>query len=212
MRCHIYLRASTEGAERIGLNGEPVGIVSADEARWAQVRRKAIIAKRNAVHREHVRSTIEVLAQTFPKAFFIYEKRRRPLKDNVCIDILPRVEDTIAGPELRRAVDHYCGNAAYLRTLVKGTPKIDLQGRPAGTVTAAEEVVAKEVLARREQAKGSREVDTAPPGPITESQPTKFIPTKQSTPSTSPQGPQRLGLADLKRAAQARQAAKQAAE
>jgi sRNA-binding protein len=149
----------------------------------------------------------------FPRTFFIYEKKRRPLKDGIDIDLVPVVEDTISGPELRRAIEHYCGNVAYLRGLIQGAVKIDLEGRPAGSVSVDEEVAAKEWLARREQqTKADRKAIPSLNVPERASEPQPTSPTAERSPSPSSQGLKRLGLADLKSAWQQRQAAKQAAE
>jgi ProP effector len=92
---------------------------------------------------------IELLAETFPNAFAVWERRRRPLKVGIHDDILVKLGGTIAPQELSIALCFYTANAGYLTALRTGTPRVDLDGSPAGTVTESESDFAKVKLAKR---------------------------------------------------------------
>lgn len=124
-----------------------------------------------------VAAVIALLAETFPKCFSVYEGRRRPLKIGIHTDILAAVDGALTPLELRKALGVYCANGAYLHSSQEGAQRIDLDGNPAGIVTAEESQHAKARLTARKA----------------------FKPT---TPELS--APSRLSLADLKAAALAR--------
>jgi ProP effector len=85
----------------------------------------------------------------------------------------------------------YVGAPGYLLACTEGAARIDLEGREAGTVTAAEAVHAREMLVRRAANKARRgtRANQAAPAPIV-------------TPAVK-----RDGLAALRAAARARKAA-----
>jgi ProP effector len=91
--------------------------------------------------------TISKLAQLYPRTFFVYEQRRRPLVIGVHNALVAHIPQ----PALCNALRHYTGNNFYLRALQAGAVRIDLQGQPAGTVTAAEAAQAQLRLATRKQ-------------------------------------------------------------
>jgi|SRR5215472_14125298 len=130
-------------------------------------------------------AAIRLLAEFYPKCFSIYEERRRPLKLNIHLDIQAALDSAITPAELHRALGTYCSNPIYLGTLRKGAWRLDLNGEPAGVVTADEEAHAKAALARIRAKKARRaaaKVQTA----------------------AKAQAPKRLSLAELKAAALAR--------
>ena len=82
------------------------------------------------------------LAALYPACF--NWKQPRPLKIGIREDLLAAGHD----PKLiHRALLKYCAVRRYLKAMQTGTPRIDLQGQPVGTVTEAEEAVAKAKLA-----------------------------------------------------------------
>ena len=128
---------------------------------------------------------LELLAARWPLAFTIYEKHKKPLKIGIDQDIAAALADVIVSPdELKSALRYYTGNIGYLLACREGVERVDLNGEPAGTVTAAEAAYAAKIAARRRRRAAAKiaakPVTTAPP---------------------------RLGLADLKRAALVRKAA-----
>jgi ProP effector len=124
-----------------------------------------------------VAAVIALLAELYPKCFSVYEGRRRPLKLKIHLDIQAALDGAVTPAELSRALGAYCANSAYLHSSREGAPRIDLDGNPAGVVTAEEAQGAKARLAARKA-----------PKPTT----------------TEPSAPRRLSLADLKAAALAR--------
>lgn len=131
--------------------------------------------------RKEAEALIGLLAERFPKTFFVYEGRRRPLKVAIHLDILATLDGAISTDELSNALGTYCSNTGYLRGLRTGAPRIDLDGKPVGTVGDREEVYAKVRLMARNKAKTAGK--PAPP----------------ASPS-----PKRLSLADLKAVGAAR--------
>jgi ProP effector len=146
----------------------------------------------NAARKSHdtaVAATLALLAKTFPKCFSVFELRRRPLKLRIDLDIAAALAGAITPVELNKALGVYCANQIYLEHVRVGVWRIDLDGNPAGSVSADEEAHAKAKLAgmRAKQARTVAAKGTAKP--VT-AQPRK-----------------RLSLADLKAAALARKQA-----
>jgi ProP effector len=133
---------------------------------------------------DEIGAAIALLAETFPKCFAVFEQRRQPLKIGIHADIAAALDGAITLEELSNALRFYTGNVGYLRSLRAGAPRIDLDGQPAGVVTAEETAFAKTRL--RAQRKNS------------------------AKPAVPTAAPKRLGLADLKAAALQRRAIQEA--
>jgi len=103
-----------------------------------------------------IAAAIGLLVELYPKAFAIYQERRRPLKLGVHLDLQAALDGVITVPELHRALGFYCSNPSYLGRLREGTPRLDLDGMPAGTVTIDEEALARARLARIKVKKANR--------------------------------------------------------
>jgi sRNA-binding protein len=112
--------------------------------------------------------------------------RRRPLKLKIHLDIQAGLDGAITPAELHKALGMYCSNQIYLSHTRTGAWRLDLDGRPAGTVTAEEKAHAKATLAGIEAKKA------------------RTAAAKPAAPPTIPQPAKRLSLADLKAAALAR--------
>ncbi len=91
--------------------------------RWKYQQNKAVLA---------------LLAERWPACFAIYEARRSPLKVGIHRDILAALDGTVTAKKLSAALRCYTGNAVYRSRLRAGAVRIDLDGRPAGEVTADE--------------------------------------------------------------------------
>src|SRR5215469_13249267 len=91
------------------------------------------------------------LAERFPAAFAINPRHRRPLKLGIHVDILAQLSDTIAPRDLSVALRIYVGNIGYLKALVTGADRIDLNGMPTGTVTAEHADIAKAQYEQRRE-------------------------------------------------------------
>jgi sRNA-binding protein len=144
-------------------------------------------------------AVIELLAERFPAAFAVYERRRRPLRLGVHLDVLAALNGAITPGELSAAMRLYCGNTGYLKACVSGAPRIGLNDEVAGQVTPEEAASAKQRLEhqRAKQTRRKQMADHAPPK-------TRKINLRLPVPPPIP-GP-RAGLADLKAAAAARRA------
>jgi ProP effector len=94
------------------------------------------------------------LAETFPQTF-VLEKHRphRPLKVGIGTDLRARCPE-VYPPALRAVLNTYTRRVMYLEAMVAGAARVDLDGNPAGEVTAgeAEHAVAKlaDIMTARE--------------------------------------------------------------
>src|SRR6478735_1338913 len=125
--------------------------------------------------KQDIDTALALLTEAFPQTFVLERYRpHRPLKVGIAADIparCPAVERRV----LSAALSAYARRVMYLRALVAGAARVDLDGNPAGEVTAgdAEYAAAKlaETLASREAAavaaKGGERVKPAaiPPSP-----------------------------------------------
>ena len=61
------------------------------------------------------RSVLDLLCTRFPKTFFAYQVRRRPLKVEICCDLEAVLGDSVERKLLGRALAYYTLNFGYLR-------------------------------------------------------------------------------------------------
>src|SRR5262245_11281494 len=123
----------------------------------------------------------------WPKCFSVWQGRRRPLKLGIHLEVQAALDGAITPAELGKALGIYCANQVYLGHTRKGAWRLDIDGKPAGTVTADEEAHAKATLAGIRAKKEARTATA-----------------KAAAQPAIPQPPKRLSLADLKAAALAR--------
>ena len=121
-----------------------------------------------------------LLCERFPRTFARDPAGRQPLKRGIDSDLVARLDGTGSRSAIKRVLGIYTSCPEYRARLIEGATRIDLDGNPAGAVTAGEAAYA---LAPRPAKK------------------TK--PTTSPAPQPSPQ-PKRLGLEDLRRAARLR--------
>ena len=125
--------------------------------------------------KQEMDATLARLAEAFPQTFVLEKYRpHRPLKIGIAADIPARCPE-LEWHVLKMALTAYAGRVMYLRGLVEGAARLDLDGNPAGEVTArdAEYAATKlaRILASREAAavaaKGGERVKPAaiPPSP-----------------------------------------------
>jgi ProP effector len=95
------------------------------------------------------------LAELFPAAFSVYEGKRRPLKVGICNEII--AVGTMEPDELHLALRLYCSSFGYRCAMRAGASRIDLNGEPAGEVTAADAATAEELQQRRKQFRARKE-------------------------------------------------------
>ncbi|HEY1246080.1 MAG TPA: ProQ/FinO family protein [Hyphomicrobiaceae bacterium] len=101
-------------------------------------------------------ATIALLAATWPKCFSVEFAGRRPLKVGISKDIAAAAEGAITPAELESAMSVYCGHKAYLKKLKEGAARVDLDGDPAGTVTADQAANARRRIERIDQRQSAR--------------------------------------------------------
>jgi sRNA-binding protein len=84
-----------------------------------------------------VEAALNLLCTRFPKVFQRYEARRRPLKIGIHLDLLAALDGAVDPDELSRALAAYTANKVYRSRLLRGAWRYDLDGAPAGEVSAA---------------------------------------------------------------------------
>jgi ProP effector len=136
--------------------------------------------------RSDIAAIIALLAEMYPKAFFVWEARRKPLKIGIHVDIIAKVNGAIKPFELYHALAAYCNNLRYLGGMHVGAVRIDLDGNPAGVVSAEEGRIAHEKFSTRLLKAANRNKRAI-------NQPKKI--------QQSSSGPPKLGLSDLKKVA-----------
>jgi ProP effector len=117
--------------------------------------------------RARTKAVITALAARFPKCFAVPDTRRRPLKVGIDADLLAALSGTIRRTELIRALAMYCSSEGYLERVLTGAWRVDLEGKPAGVVTADDERHAK---AKRAGIKAKRDAGTVPEAKIGQEQ------------------------------------------
>jgi ProP effector len=106
--------------------------------------------------KQDIDATLARLAEAFPQTFVLEKYRPHwPLKVGIAAAIPARCP-ALEWRVLKMALTAYTGRVMYLRGLVEGAARLDLDGNPAGEVTAgdAEYAAAKlaKILASREAA------------------------------------------------------------
>src|SRR5215475_12644254 len=76
--------------------------------------------------------------------------RRRPLKLGIREDVLAALDGAIPAGKVSAALRWYVSSPEYQRRLVHGAWRVDLNGRPAGTVSQEDEAHARAQLAALE--------------------------------------------------------------
>jgi ProP effector len=111
------------------------------------------------IAKQDIHAALTHLAEAFPQTFVLERSRpNRPLKIGIAADLqahCPALEWRV----LKVALAAYTGRVMYLRGLVAGAARIDLDGNPAGEVSAraTEHATVKrdEILAAREARKAA---------------------------------------------------------
>jgi ProP effector len=90
----------------------------------------------------------ETLVRRFPAAFKPQGRPRLPLKIGIYDDIISLAPD-LPQIEVKKAVMLYVNQRSYNRAVREGAARVDLNGEPAGLVTAEHAAWAKIKLGRR---------------------------------------------------------------
>lgn len=100
--------------------------------------------------------TRELLVERFPRCFMPKGKRKLPLKVGIYQDVRSAAPD-ISARRLKDALHDYTTGRTYLRALVAGAHRVDLDGWPDGVVTTAEAIVASDALRDADVRSSNRE-------------------------------------------------------
>ena len=141
------------------------------------------------------------LAELYPNCF---RQPGQPLKIGIRNDVIARHPELQPGL-IASALRTYTRSVGYLKTLKAGAVRIDLEGNPVGTVTAADEADAERKIAKATRRAAAKAIEDRKGKSATVADlPSGLV---AATPQPiAPAGPPRLGLAGLKAAAQARRA------
>ena len=130
--------------------------------------------------KQDIDAALARLAEAFPQTFVLEKYRPHwPLKVGIAAAIPARCP-ALEWRVLKMALTAYTGRVMYLKGMVAGAARVDLDGMPAGEVTVrdAEYAATKlaRILASREaaavEAKGQKPVAPAPtPSPLVKAQP-----------------------------------------
>ena len=125
---------------------------------------------------------LELLCERFPRTFARNPAERPPLKRGIDRDLVARLDGLSSRTALKRVLGGYTACSEYRAKLIEGAARIDLDGNPAGVVTAREAAYALTPRAA------------------------KTKPTPSTLPASASK-PKRLSLDDLRRAARQRKGA-----
>jgi ProP effector len=114
------------------------------------------------ITKQDIHAALTHLAEAFPQTFVLERSRpHRPLKIGIAADLQARCP-ALEWRVLKVALAAYTGRVMYLRGLVAGAARIDLDGNPAGEVSAKDAkdteyatVKLDEILAAREARKAA---------------------------------------------------------
>ena len=154
--------------------------------------------------KQQLDATIARLCERFPKTFFMLERKRVPLKVGIYDDLVAALGGEIARWLIKAALKEYVWNLSYRQSQLQNRPRLDLNGEPCGEVSeadarsAASDVAARAAIYRERKRLAKAQAKAAAPVKETSAPP---------SPPPAPPLPKRLGLADLRAAAQRRKEA-----
>ena len=148
-----------------------------------------------------IEQVVRDLVAAFPAAFSTEPRHVRPLAIGIRQQIYARC--AFSHRSVGDALWRYTKSEAYLRTIIEGAGRVDLDGATSGNVTAQEAAHAAErIMTCLPVAAGKPQAMLKPNTPAN----ANFSPSPANRNAANP-GPRRLGLADLRQAAAARRAA-----
>ncbi|CAM3746685.1 ProQ activator of osmoprotectant transporter ProP [Pseudomonas reidholzensis] len=90
------------------------------------------------------------LQKHFPLAFPVNPAPKVPLKEGIFKDAEQHLELLgLTREQLKLGISTWCRGARYWASMVEDAPRLDLTGQPAGIVTAAQAIHAKQQAARQ---------------------------------------------------------------
>lgn len=116
--------------------------------------------------------TIGRLQRLFPKAFPKNPAPKLPLKIGIHKELLAKASEIkLEEAAITEAVKTWCRGTRYWASIVEGAPRIDLEGNPAGEVTARDAAQARALEARRKQPRKPKAETVTAPEPEPEPEP-----------------------------------------
>ena len=112
--------------------------------------------------RHAILAVISLLAEKWLSCFSIIESGRRPLKLGIRDDVLAALDGAISAGKVSAALRWYVSSPEYQRRLLHGAWRVDLNGRPAGTVSQEDEAHARAQLAALEAKRAVASSNSAP--------------------------------------------------
>lgn len=92
------------------------------------------------------------LQRHFPKTFPKNPAPKLPLKIGIHQELLAKAKEIgLEEAAITDAVKTWCRGTRYWASIVEGAPRVDLEGNPAGEVTARDAAQARSLEARRKQ-------------------------------------------------------------
>ena len=137
------------------------------------------------------------LLAAFPLAFSTEPRHIKPLAIGIRQQIYARC--ALSHRDVGAALRRYTNSVAYLRTIIEGAVRVDLEGATSGNVTAKEAAHAERIVKSLAVAAGKAKDKTTPNAPAKMSNLQSL-----ANPDAAKPGSRRLGLADLRLAAAAR--------
>jgi ProP effector len=110
--------------------------------------------------RQTARAMLAMLCERWPQCFNL--NNRRPLKIGIAHDLTRELGDAALRPELKGALNLYCGNLGYLSGLKAGMSRLDLHGNEVGFVSREDELRAAARLKGLKTAKPEVKESEAP--------------------------------------------------
>jgi ProP effector len=100
--------------------------------------------------RDPAMEAIWPLQRHFPLAFPVNPAPKVPLKEGILKDAEQHLELLgISLEQLKLGISTWCRGARYWASMVENAPRLDLSGQPAGVVTAAQAIHAKQQASRQ---------------------------------------------------------------
>lgn len=114
--------------------------------------------------RDPAMEAIWPLQRHFPLAFPVNPAPKVPLKEGILKDAEQHLELLgISLEQLKLGISTWCRGARYWASMLENAPRLDLNGQPAGVVTAAQAIHAKQQASRqRSQVRRNRGKAQAP--------------------------------------------------
>lgn len=155
-------RRPDRGPEQSASQAAPVKTPAVTEeqaaARLAEQQKRQAAAERFRRNSAKAEEGLTALIAAYPAVFD--RSNPRPLAIGIHKELLAASrEGRLAAPTsaIRMAIDRWTGSREYLAGLVQAAPRIDLQGEPAGEVTAEQADTARQTLEKREQRRQARQ-------------------------------------------------------